>query len=354
MLNCLNKEISIQDVEKRLIDADYIVVLHSHGLLSGVKKSHISFLHKNIVAIAFDFQNLAIIKTALLKACENENSLVVISSYYQTWIQKWLVAELKLQYLKDFITSEHIEIIALPGIARGIGVSFYRHYLENIQKINHVLALLCDDYSKETFLNILNFRINHFSVAMLEDDKIPLSKEMQVAIENKAKEIESSINENIPLYLRSNIAFKLAVDEYQYQNKITLENKQSILNCGAYNNSSVVFSILSPKAKVFAFEPQLDVHKQNIVIAKSIPNIVPINKGLWKENTRLFFHTRIDSSGSSTGSKLIEEENEGVFVLKIVLHLGYDTPINPYNPLLHNKSAINKNVFLKNKPHLDF
>lgn len=304
-LNCYDKVTDTQQVMNRLKKATTIKVIHSHHL----GKSILEFMSDNNInyeLIEFDFQKKAQLADKLAPALK-DNELIVIASFYQAWIYKWLSQDLGLSYLKDVLFFEHLEFSKLDGLKDGVGIEFYEYVTEHTSRFEAAYDALSDDASKQLFEDVINYRTNQFALEQLAPERVPLSLEEQLKIENGTKDYLAQLSETVPERLRSNVAFKLSVDEYSYKDKVSATDKKAILNCGAYNNSSLVFSHLSPRAKVYAFEPQDEIHAQNLEIAKTNSNIHPVNFGLWSKKCTLNFNHISDASGSSTGSRISSE-----------------------------------------------
>lgn len=303
-----NSLINIKDVAERAANANKYIIIHSHSLLAtccnllGVKV-------EDVESIAFSFSN----KQKILQEINDvhqDGNLIVIASYYHTSIFHWLLDKSEYKFLNDIVLYEHLVLADFDDVRRGFGGSFWECYEANQDKFEHVYSLLDDLSSKDTFEKVINFRAHSLSLDVLSPQDIPLSLDEQINIEESAINYIANIPSNVPENLVNNVTFKLAVNEYSYKDIVTLQDKKTILNCGAYNNSSIVFSILAPKAAIHAFEPQLNIHQENIGIAKKLPNIIPLNLGVWENKCRLYFSQNIDSGGSSTSSHITEDKKE--------------------------------------------
>ena len=240
-------------------------------------------------------------------------SKIIITSFHETVIAFQLFQRFGFKYGKNFIFFDHIlnnEYVPKTSIGAEF-VNFYKLNQENFQKTFEILS---DEYSKNIFSKVLNLRANLLNIENIEPKDLPTTYEQQLDYETKANNYLKDLNLINDRQLKNHIAFTLSLNAYSYSNKISPKNKQIILNAGAYNTTSVMFSIMSPKAKIFAFEPQKNIHEDNVQISKEFKNIIPVNNGVWSETTKVFFN--IDEE-QSTASSICKKGTNSIDVISI-------------------------------------
>lgn len=94
-----------------------------------------------------------------------------------------------------------------------------------------------------------------------------------------------------------------------------------VLDCGAFCGiSAYIFSqAVGPNGKVLALEPDRNnfrMLEKNIVLHK-LSNVIPVRKGIWSENTRLFFNEE-GSLGGCVTSLLHREFNKNIHKVKVI------------------------------------
>ena len=226
---------------------------------------------------------------------------IIIVSYHETFIANQLVEKYRFRYGENFIFFDHIwAVTELPNL---IGAEFFNYFQANKEKFLQVYNSLSDTYSKKIFTKLINFRLNLLNFERLSLLDLPTSYETQIAYENNAKNFLSDLELIDDDQLKNHIAFALSLNSYSYFDIVTPSKCKSIINAGAYNTTSVAFSILSPNAKIYAFEPQRDIHKDNVALSKIFPNIVPLNYGVWSETKQISFMMNEDYQTASAISK---------------------------------------------------
>ena len=90
-----------------------------------------------------------------------------------------------------------------------------------------------------------------------------------------------------------------------------------IIDAGAFNGIISIYcsKIVGNEGKIIAYEPDTSTFKKlnkNLEINK-ISNVTTINKGIWKEDTILFF-----SNDSTAGSKILNEKTPNSISIEVV------------------------------------
>ena len=243
---------------------------------------------------------------------------IIITSYHEIKIANELFQKFGFTYGKNFIFFDHIlNDDYLPK--NSIGLEFINFYNQNKNKFQEVFNILSDEYSKKIFYKILNLRSNLLNIERIKLSDLPTSDEKQLDYENNAKlylkDLTLIENDN----LKNHIAFTISLNTYSYFDIVTPKNKKVIINAGAYNTTSVMFSYFSPSAKIYAFEPQKSIHQDNVLLSKKFKNIKPINSGIWEKTTKVSFNIEEDqytaSSISKTGTNMIDVVSIDDFIL---------------------------------------
>lgn len=237
----------------------------------------------------------------VINSIDYKSEKIIIASYHGLEISKYLIEKYKLQYLKDFIFFDHINLSENPIFIDSAGTLFYNYYKKHLDKYQEIFTLLSNDLSKITYEKIISYRIKAFHPESIDLNDLPMPILMQYEQEKNADLFYRLLPEKIPPALRGAIAFKLSVDPYSYLNIVKYSNKREILNIGAYNNTSVMFAFNSRKSNIYAFEPQLLIHEDNVKLSAIFPEIKPICKGVWQESCDLpFFINNCDLGGTTS------------------------------------------------------
>lgn len=151
----------------------------------------------------------------------------------------------------------------------GEGLFTYEYCLENAEKLQRVYDLLADDMSRQTFADIINFRISG-KIDYLHHCTVP----------------KSDIWENI----------------------IRLGENERYIDMGAYNGDTAIEFAELTKGKyehIWAVEPDTRNFRKLTKNTEGMENITLINGAAWNDNTELTFSDR-----SGRNSKLTD--NSGV------------------------------------------
>lgn len=153
---------------------------------------------------------------------------------------------------------------------------FTREFVkENEDKFDKAFSMLCDDKSRETYINLLNFKIS----GKLE-------------------------------YLIPSFSEKSEV----YENILKLENDEVIADLGAYNGDTVAEFISSAKGnikKIYALEPDRKNFAKLVKNTESLAFVEPFNVAAYKEDTVLKF-----KKAAGRQSK-ISDDGEEIEAIKI-------------------------------------
>lgn len=309
---------SIKDISFFIEKNDNFVI---YGLNNLGKKIHNDLVlkYKKVVNsyCQLNSEELVYNKLPVIKINDiSKKEKIIIASYREFEISKILEKEYNLKYLEDYIFFDHIAFVESPMFHNAFGQPFYKYIKKNEVKINSTYKILSDKKSIDTLNKLINFRINLYNPERINLNSLPTSIEEQSTYEKNAMKYFQEISIQLDESLRKNISFKISLDPYSYLDKVTSSNKKNIFNLGSYNNTSVMFSHFSPDAKIYAFEPQKEIHDQNVIISKYYPNIIPVNAGAWDTTTILPFKI-VNNEGVTTSSMISEDSNEYINVYSI-------------------------------------
>lgn len=238
----------------------------------------------------------------------------IICSWHLNSILKILAKNSSLEYCTDYISYYHMDLLFLDIIKDGCGIEFVHYFQKNNNKFQKIYNILNDKYSKNKFKKVLQYRADIYNPERINFDKIPFKIKEAKEVERRAKDYQEAVKQ-IPKNLQFANAFSISANRYQYKNKKNnLQDKKCILDIGAYNNTALMFSFYAPNAKIYAFEPQKNIHKDNIEISNTYTNIIPINKGVGETNTTLFIEDNI--LGADT--KVYHTQKEGLEPIEVV------------------------------------
>ncbi len=141
--------------------------------------------------------------------------------------------------------------LTVPVAGEGL---FTREFVEkNEEKFDKVYSMLADEKSRETFINLINFKIS---------GKLD--------------------------YLLPSFSEKSEV----YENILNLTEEETIVDAGAYNGDTVeeFLSFTGGRAKkIFVLEPDRKNFAKLVRNTENLPFVDPMNVAAYKETTSLFF-----------------------------------------------------------------
>lgn len=309
---------SINDVSLFIEKNDNFVIYGLNNLGKKIHNDLILKYKKNVSSYCqLNSEEIIYNKLPVIKIEDiSKKEKIIIASYREFEISKELEKKYNLKYLEDYIFFDHIAFLESPMFHNAFGQPFYKYIKNNEAKINATYKILSDKNSIDTLNKLIDFRINLYNPERINLDSLPTQIEEQNIYEKNAMNYFQEISEQLDESLRKNISFKISLDPYSYLNKVTASNKKNIFNLGSYNNTSVMFSYFSPDANIYAFEPQKEIHNQNVIISKYYPHIVPINAGAWDKTTTLPFKI-VDNEGITTSSMISEDSNDYINVYSI-------------------------------------
>lgn len=300
-------QISLQQIKELVSKGDDFIIYgaSSHG--QRIKQMLVTQYNKKIVSF-IDFakdlpDSIDNIKVYHTDETDIRNNMIIIASYHEMEIAKQFIEKYGLKYGVNFIFFDHILMTKHDFYSDGFGKPFYDLFQDNKDNFIKAFDVLSDEYSQDIFLKILNFRINLFNPERIRLGDLPTPLDIQKKYEQKSEDYMDVLASPIRYDLKKAIAFKISLNPYSYFDIVTPQEKQAIFNVGAYNNTSVMFSYFSPDAIVYAFEPQEEIHNDNLELAKFY-KILPVNAGIWEHSGQMSFDICQDAIGGTTASSI--------------------------------------------------
>ena len=319
-MNILNSNFyplySFEDVQYFLRDCDNFYIVGELYLSKKVEKKIKNKYGKKIerfIEVKEDIRDFE----KEFKNIKKKKIKLIVASHHSFEISKNLIDAFNLEYLRHFVTFDHINLSENPIFHNSAGRFFCEHYETHNKKYLEAYNLLSDSLSKITYKKLINYRIKAFNPELMDYDDLPMQVLLQYEYERNGNLICRFLPEHIDASLRKDIAFKLSVDPYSYLNIVSCLEKRHIFNIGAYNNTSVLFALSSKHSKIYTFEPQTLIHEQNVRLSEIYPQIIPICKGIWKETTLAPFSIKECEIGGTTSSAIQENGNCYIKVLSI-------------------------------------
>ena len=298
-------ELSLKDIGDLINNSEDFIIYGETGLVAKVKRV-LNKINKRVVRSVDLGKGKDLFERGVYGAgkIDLKGAKVIIASYHELEIAKRLAAKYNLAYYRDYVFFDQVKMVVDKNYLDAFGRDFYVFFKKEEDKFEKVMNILGDNYSKEMYKKIINFRINFFNPEEINLEQIPTPPEVQREYESGADRYVSMVSSSIPEQLRRDIAFKISLDQYSYFDIVTARGKKIIFNVGAYNNTSVMFACFSPGGVVYAFEPQVRMHQCNVELAKTYSNIVPINAGAWNKTGKVPFEIRESDIGGSTASRI--------------------------------------------------
>ncbi|MDP8247690.1 MAG: FkbM family methyltransferase [Candidatus Tritonobacter lacicola] len=310
--------LSLKDICRLIDRTDNFVIYGINALgqkvtkmLERINKRVIGFVHSG------DGGDLTDEEIDEIGKIDLKNSKIIIASYHELEIAKRLTAQCSLSYYKDFVFFDHVKMAIDRDFPDSFGSDFFYFLKKEQSKFKKAFNILEDEYSREIYQKVLKFRVDIFSPENIALDDLPTHIEVQNEYEAGSARYVDLLPSSIPESLRKDIAFKISLDPYSYFDVVTPRNKKVILNIGAYNNTSVMFAFLSPKSVIYAFEPQEDMHRQNVRLSEICPSIKPIKAGAWNRTGKVPFDVRVSDICGTTDSSIHDDGNSVIDVYRI-------------------------------------
>jgi len=284
---------SLEDVARFIQNNDDFVVFgvnnvgkNIKGIIESYKKKVGAFIGFKAIIPDKYFENLPVYG---IENISIKNLKIIIASYHQLEIVKYLHKQYGLLHLKHYIFWDHLLICRNQMFKDAIGKGFYDYFIKHLNEFSSAYDGLTDDESKLTYKKIINYRLKALSPESILLDEFPIPPKDQKKYEKDTDLYSRKLSSKMPISLRKAIAYKISLNQYAYLDIVTPCNRNIIFNVGAYNNTSVMFSYLSPCGKVYAFEPQKNKHVDNQKTSRIYRNIIPINKGVWSSSGEIPF-----------------------------------------------------------------
>ena len=172
-----------------------------------------------------------------------------------------------------------------------VGKDFYGYMEEFIEQFERIYANLGDEYSKQIFKQVLDFRLKYFEIESREGAEYPLPKEVYLERMNNKRKREAfyfRYFKNIPNKEFINL---LSENAYSYKDFISCKGKKVIIDAGAANgDSAAMFSLLEPSSTIYAFEPIDSFYKELLELGRFFTNVIPVKAGLSDVTKEIVFH----------------------------------------------------------------
>jgi hypothetical protein len=178
---------------------------------------------------------------------------IIIASYHELEVAKHLASECGLSYFKDYIFFDQVKMSIDGNYPGAFGKDFYHFLKKEKDNFEKTLCLLTDECSRELYKNVLCYRVNFLNPDCMDLDDLPASLDSQKRYEADSDAYADMLSADIPEDLRKRIAFKISMNPYSYKNIVTPRDKRTILNMGAYDDTSVMFAYFSPGGNVCLF-----------------------------------------------------------------------------------------------------
>jgi len=273
-------------------------------------KKVIAFIDNQAAIQGIIYEGLEIIS---LEKVVNKDSRIIITSIHSDLISLQL-EDHGFKFLEHYIVYDNLMWIDYAHFSHNVGAPFYNTIKDIKDEFIKVYNLLSDDYSKEVYSKVINYRLTVFAPSVRKKDYLPIPLDSYYSLKKsrntKKEQLHNELKEKYPMDKIKTIARNVANNLYSYNNYLKMDNYSVILDIGGYDGETAVgFSYNSRDAKVYSFEPsQVGIEKIN-QWTKLFPNIRVIGKGVWHENSILSFNEGEEQSQSSRvgeGEKKIE------------------------------------------------
>jgi FkbM family methyltransferase len=180
-------------------------------------------------------------------------------------------------------------------------------------QIASVYNLLCDDFSRKTFVNLLNYRITHNNAFLKE-----------IVRPEKSQYFEQDI--------------------------YSITSKEYFVDCGAFDGDTLkqVMAITTNTiAGYFAFEPDENNFNALLKVARKHRNVNAIKKAIYKKNSLLQFKTygnSLSKIGNSDGVKLEVVSLDSILTNKKVTFIKMDIEGSEIDALIGAKEIIREQM----------
>lgn len=205
----------------------------------------------------------------------------------------------------DYITYDNIYWIDEPQFHDCIGEPFYTQFNAFKEEYFKTYNLLEDEYSKEVFTNIINYRLSCLDPTVRGKQNLPISFEKHKTRFNSRKNRREKLKlENIPENIKKVIAEQYICEPYKHINLKDFSSYDCIMDIGGFiGDSAAFFALQNPSAKIISFEPSLEGQKQIKELGNHYTNIELVAHAVWEESTILNFNENRESlQGSRIGT----------------------------------------------------
>lgn len=240
-------------------------------------------------------------------------SKFIITSIHSDEIAKQLEKR-GFKLFEHYISYDNLYWIDEKQFLDCIGLDFYNSFSKNKDKFYEVLSLLQDDYSRDIFSRIINFRLTSLTPIIRGKEYLPLPLEIHKERGRKKGEKRRGLYTEIKgRYSKSEeemLVNNTVNATYEYFDIIKNENLKVIIDAGGFiGDTAIGFAYKNPSGIVYSFEPSEIGFEKIKILSRDFPNIYPVKKGLWNENCPLLFNEGEKQSNGSRvgeGNKIID------------------------------------------------
>jgi len=274
------------------------------------KKHVISFIDNNPNKVGTLLSNLEI---KSLDTITDMNSRFIIASIHSDQIAKQL-EDHGYKLFEHYIAYDNLYWINKTQFSDCVGNRFYQSFVQHKDNYSKVIELLADDFSKEVYCRVINYRLTSLVPTDRGKEFLPIPFEVH---KKRGREIQQ-IKEILSMNLKGHYSDKemkmlissIANFPYKYLDVIKNENLEVVIDAGGFiGDTAIAFAFKNPNGKVYSFEPSKLGIENMVHLTQSFPNIIPIQMGLWYENCLLAFNEEDELSNSSRvneGQKVID------------------------------------------------
>ena len=278
-----------------------------HRWLKEKNKTVQAYVDNDIKKIGGILEELAVLS---IQDVDLFNAKIIITSIHADEIAIQLT-NLGLQLGKDYIAYDNLYWIDEPQFYNCVGLPFYEYFKQNKSYFGEVLGFLSDDYSKEIYTRVINYRLTSLNPIRRGKNNLPISFEQHRENTNLQKNKQNiKLNEKYTEQVEKILINNLWRETYEYKSLISNENLDVIFDIGGFiGDTASVFAYKNKRAKVYVFEPSIEGFNQISIMKNEFHNIIPVQKGVWDTNTLVEFKEEADnliSARIGEGNRKIE------------------------------------------------
>ncbi|MEY4504174.1 MAG: hypothetical protein RL154_467 [Pseudomonadota bacterium] len=312
---------TVKDIEDFLLDNNDFIII-GNGFESKRIASKLDKIHKTYGL--FDCDSYDNYKELLKKEAKN-NKKIIVASLNDFNSKNWEL------YIKDVLLGfgykPYADFVCLMGYFCGMehferynslfGKQFYNFYTNNKEKFDNARQILNDDYSRQIFDKVINYKMYSTEPDKLGVDLLPSSIERLNDFEQKAEETKLKLNYTIDNGLQNSITRNMAIKPYSYFDIVSPENSECVIDAGGFNgDTAIMFELMGAKS-VHSFEPIESLFDKIQTVSK-LSNVIDVHAlGLWNKTTTLRFTTLKRDTYIGMGSFISEQGEDKIDVVSL-------------------------------------